>query len=52
MELQLYVRASEPLKIRLVDQSYGLPTIAGGASQSPATTGKPDITFLAKSFSF
>jgi peptidase M28-like protein len=43
IELQLFVRASEPLKLRLVDQSYGLP---GTVSQSNS-----DFTFLAKSFS-
>jgi len=43
IELQLVVRASEPLKLRLVDQSYGLP---GTVSQSNS-----DFTFLAKSFS-
>ncbi len=54
VELQLHVRASEPLKIRLVDQSYGLPPIGGSQSngQSQPGTATPDITFLAKSFSF
>ncbi len=45
IELQLLVRASEPLKLRLVDQSYGLPTLPGSVSQSNS-----DFTFLAKSF--
>ena len=43
IELQLFVKASEPLKLRLVDQSYGLPN---ATSQSNS-----DFTFLAKSFS-
>jgi hypothetical protein len=43
IELQLFVKASEPLKLRLVDQSYGLPD---ATSQSNS-----DFTFLAKSFS-
>jgi len=46
IELQLLVRASEPLKLRLVDQSYGLPSLPGSVSQSNS-----DFTFLAKSFS-
>jgi hypothetical protein len=55
IELQLHIRASEPLKFRLVDQSYGLPSLAGAAflsnSESQTATANADLTFLAKSFS-
>jgi Peptidase family M28 len=47
LELQLQVRASESLKIRLVDQSYGLPPPLAGTAPQPNS----DFTFLAKSFS-
>lgn len=52
VELQLHVRASEPLRIRLVDQSYGLPPIGPSQLSAQPATARPDITFLAKSFSF
>ncbi len=52
VELQLQLRASEPLKIRLVDQSYGLPPLnAATNSQLPTPGPRPDVTLLAKSFS-
>lgn len=52
VELQLQIRTSEPLKIRLVDQSYGLPPL-NAATNSRLHTGsaKSDLTLLAKSFS-
>lgn len=51
VELQMQVRASEPLKLRLVDQSYGLPALnaASGMAQTPSEN--PDLTLLVKSFS-
>lgn len=51
VELYLQVRATEPVKIRLVDQSFGLPAVNAASSQQPLTTGKPDTTFVVKSFS-
>jgi hypothetical protein len=51
-ELQLKLKASDPLKLRLVDQSIGLPPV-NAAAQSEAVTlsGTPDLTFLVKSYS-
>jgi len=52
VELQLQFRASEPLKIRLVDQSYGLPPVNPATnSQLLTPAARPDVTLLAKSFS-
>jgi hypothetical protein len=51
VELQLQVRATEPLKLRLVDQSYGLPPLNGAAAQNMPPTENPDLTMLVKSFS-
>jgi hypothetical protein len=50
VELQLQLTESEPLKIRLVDRSYGLPTLSG-TTNSHAVTAQPDLTLLTKSFS-
>ena len=47
LELQLQLKASEPLKIRLVDQSYGLPPPLSVTVPQPNS----DFTFLAKTFS-
>jgi hypothetical protein len=51
VELQLQVRATEPLKLRLVDQSYGLPPLNATAAQNMTPTENPDLTMLVKSFS-
>ena len=52
VELKLQVNTSEPLKLRLVDQSYGLPALDGAArSQSPTDMGKSDLTLFVKTFS-
>jgi Peptidase family M28 len=52
IELLLQLRTAEPLKIRLVDQSFGLPPVnAASNQQPPATSGKPDMTFVRKTFS-
>jgi hypothetical protein len=52
VELQMQVKASEPLKLRLVDQSFGLPPVTTAASaQSGAPSNNPDLTLLMKSFS-
>lgn len=52
VELLLQLKASEPLKIRLVDRSYGLPPVNAASSQQlPLTSRRPDLTFLMKSFS-
>jgi len=51
VNLQLRVKTSEPLKLRLVDQSFGLPPVnaASSAQSSPSTN--PDLTLLIKSYS-
>jgi hypothetical protein len=52
VELQVQVRTLEPLKIRLVDQSFGLPPVNVPASAQPdAPSTNPDMTVLMKSFS-
>jgi hypothetical protein len=52
VELHMQVKASEPLKLRLVDQSFGLPPVTGASSAQPATpSSNPDVTLLMKSFS-
>ncbi len=52
VELQLQTRATEPLKFRLVDQSYGLPPLnAATNSQLQTAVAKPDVTLISKSFS-
>jgi hypothetical protein len=51
VELHMQVKASEPLKLRLVDQSFGLPPVTGASSAQPATpSSNPDVTLLMKSF--
>ena len=52
VELQMQVKASEPLKLRLVDQSFGLPPVNAAASAPAGTPStNPDLTLLMKSFS-
>lgn len=52
VQLQLQLKTSEPLKLRLVDQSYGLPPLNGASnSQFPTLVARPDATMLVKSFS-
>lgn len=52
VELSLRLKDSQPLKIRLVDQSSGLPPVHAAAISEPANVvAKPDLTMLAKSFS-
>jgi hypothetical protein len=52
VELELQVKASEPLKLRLVDQSYGLPSVNGALGVAPAgVSTKPDLTVFVKTFS-
>jgi hypothetical protein len=58
MEMQLQVKTPEPLKIRLVDQSYGLPQLSGASYtprpqlRNPTTTAKTDFTLLSKTVSY
>jgi hypothetical protein len=58
IELQLKIKASGPLKIRLVDQSYGLPQMnevtfkPRPPSLIPSPAVYTDSTFLSKSFVF
>ena len=52
VEVQMQLKTSEPLKIRLVDQSFGLPAVnAAASSQASLLSAKPDLTLLVKSFS-
>lgn len=52
VELKLQLNTSEPLKLRLVDQSYGLPAFAVAASSPfPTDVAKPDLTLFVKTFS-
>ncbi|HXQ74643.1 MAG TPA: hypothetical protein VN844_29325, partial [Pyrinomonadaceae bacterium] len=52
IELVLQVRTAEPLKIRLVDQTYGLPPVnAASSQQPPVSSARPDSTLVVKSFS-
>ena len=50
VELVLQLRASEPVKLRLVDQSHGLPPVNAASSQPAVLSARPDATFLMKSF--
>lgn len=51
VELVLQLKTAEPLKIRLVDQSYGLPPVNAAASQqTPGLSPRRDTTFVMKSF--
>ena len=58
VELILEIRPSESLKIRVVDQSHGLPEIPGGTLGSrpadiiPAPVMFSDSTVVSKSFSY
>ena len=54
VELRMQLRTSEPLKLRLVDQSFGLPAVnaVSTSAQSGTPTNNPDLTLLVKSFSF
>jgi hypothetical protein len=53
VELLMQVRTLEPLRLRLVDQSFGLPAVNAVATsaQSATPTSNPDLTLLMKSFS-
>jgi hypothetical protein len=55
VELTLECNAGEPLKMRVVDQSYGLPENTLGARPSgiiPASIAYSDATVVSKSFSY
>jgi Peptidase family M28 len=52
VELQLQLRTADPVKFRLVDQSYGLPPVTPAAqAQADSVFTKPDMTLLVKSYS-
>ena len=52
LELELQLKTTEPLRLRLVDQSYGLPAVTAAASApSPLVAEKPDFTLLVKTYS-
>lgn len=51
VDLQMRVKASEPLKLRVVDQSFGLPPVTAASSAQPSfPSTNPDLTLLMKSF--
>jgi len=51
VELQLEVKTFDPLRLRLIDESYGLPAVNAAATQQfPTLAEKPDLTLLVKSF--
>jgi len=57
VEVALEFKAQEPLKMRVVDQSYSLPeipnlTIARPANTIPSPNGLSDATLVSKTFSF
>lgn len=58
LDLQLRLKTAEPLTIRLVDQSNGLPELSGVAIRPrpphliPSTASSTDSTFVSKSFVF
>ena len=52
VELQLELKPNDPVKFRLVDQSYGLPPLnAATQAEAQVLSAKPDMTFLVKSYS-
>ena len=52
VELQLELKTNDPVKFRLVDQSYGLPPVnAAAQAEAQVLSAKPDLTFLVKSYS-
>ena len=52
VELQLQLETNDPVKFRLVDQSYGLPPVTAAAqADAQLVSAKPDVTLLVKSFS-
>jgi hypothetical protein len=57
IEVMLEVKSSAPLKLRVVDQSYGLPAVGGSPAAArpegmmPATLPYSDSTLVSKSFS-
>lgn len=58
IELLAEIKTVEPLKLRVVDQSYGLPSIQGMSVKSrpdgiiPAPVSITDSSFVSKSFTF
>jgi len=54
VEIILVVKSAEPIKLRLVEQSYGLAASFGKNPGNPATQPPPynDSTFMSKSFLF
>jgi hypothetical protein len=57
IELTLDVRSTQPVKLRLVDQSYGLPKSNGSFTNRPdfmmaAISSETDSTFVARTFVF
>lgn len=57
-DLKLTVRSSTPLRIKAIDQSYGLPEAAAATAPArpdyaiPAPIGFRDATFVSKTFTF
>jgi hypothetical protein len=51
VEVQLQVKATEPLKLRLVDQTFGLPSVNGVSYAQTVPSANPDLTMFVKSYS-
>ena len=51
VEVQMQVKATEQLKLRLVDQTIGLPPVNGVSNAQPVPSANPDLTMFVKSFS-
>jgi hypothetical protein len=57
-DLELTFRSSSPLRIKAIDQSYGLPEMSGGTAPTrpdytiPAPIGFSDATFVSKTYTF
>jgi hypothetical protein len=51
VEVQMQVKATEQLKLRLVDQTFGLPAVNGVSNTQAVPSANPDLTMFVKAFS-
>jgi hypothetical protein len=49
--VQLQVKTTEQLKLKLVDQTFGLPPVNGVSNAQPVPSATPDLTMFMKTFS-
>jgi hypothetical protein len=47
----MQVKATEQLKLRLVDQTFGLPAVNGVSNTQAVPSANPDLTMFVKAFS-